>query len=266
MFSSSSLTRHTIAASLLALAALPSMVIPSAHAASPKPKSAAQLAAFLKTGALATFAVSGEKFRVWTTNPTTIAQLRALLAGTSQAYIPNGRILRGSGKAGYNAPWHWHLDPNDIHMAEVTTEVCDGRPSYVNAHLTDFTGRVKRYCPWGAKLIGLRVMGNPAVPSPPSNLRVVSTERDATSAQRTTVTLAWRDNGSTERGYRIHASFTRQHGGTDGATQGVSANASSASITFVAGGINPVAKVCFTVRALSRGGESAPSNEVCVTF
>jgi hypothetical protein len=110
----------------------------------------------LRGGALATFEVEGERFRVWTTNPQTIQGLHELQQGTSTANIPNGRILRRPGRARHNAPYHWHLDPQDITMAEVAIEVCDGLPSYVEENVDEFVERVGRYCPWAARLVELR--------------------------------------------------------------------------------------------------------------
>jgi len=110
----------------------------------------------LRGGALATFEVQGERFRVWTTNPQTIHDLHELRRGTSTANIPNGRILRGSGRARHNAPYHWHLDPQDIAMAEVAIELCDALPSYVEENVDEFVERVGRYCPWAATLVELR--------------------------------------------------------------------------------------------------------------
>jgi hypothetical protein len=110
----------------------------------------------LRGGVLATFDVTGERFRVFVTNPTTIQQLVALRDGTSGANIPNGRIHRGPGAANHNRPYGWHLDPEDIQMAEVTIEVCDGRPSFVQANIAEFVDNVRRYCPWNASLVELR--------------------------------------------------------------------------------------------------------------
>lgn len=110
-------------------------------------------------GALATFKVCADhqcdRFRLWTTNPTTVAQLVALWEGRSQATIPNGALRRGPGLAAYNKPWSWHIDPVDVAMAETTTEVCDAEPSYVEEHLQEFL-HVGRYCPWAAKLVALQ--------------------------------------------------------------------------------------------------------------
>jgi hemolysin type calcium-binding protein len=110
----------------------------------------------LKGGVLATFEVSGERFRVWVRNPQTIRDLYRLKKGLSTASIPNGRILRGPGRAAHNVPYGWHLDPQDISMADFTTEVCDARPSYVEENLGEFVDTVGRYCPWDARLVELR--------------------------------------------------------------------------------------------------------------
>jgi hypothetical protein len=110
----------------------------------------------LRRGALATFEVGGERFRAWTTNLQTIHDLHELQQGTSTANIPNGRILRGPGRASHNAPYHWHLDPHDIAMAEVAIELCDALPSYVEENVDEFVERVGRYCPWAAELVELQ--------------------------------------------------------------------------------------------------------------
>ena len=109
----------------------------------------------LEGGVLATFDVGGETFKVWVTNPTTIEQLEALEAGLSTANIPIGDIEYGPGAANHNAPWSWHYDPENIEMAEVTIELCDAMPSYVEANLAEFVETIGSYCPWGAVLVDL---------------------------------------------------------------------------------------------------------------
>jgi len=110
----------------------------------------------LAGGVLATFAVGDEQFKVWVTNPDTIEQLFALQAGESQANIPNGQILRGPGRGDHNEPWSWHLDPERIAMAEITIEVCDGTPSFVEDNVDQFVDEVGQYCPWNAELVELQ--------------------------------------------------------------------------------------------------------------
>jgi hypothetical protein len=52
---------------------------------------------------------------------------------------------------GPNAPWSWHIDPASLEFAEITIEVCDGLPSYVE----DGTVTSDQYCPWSAKVIAV---------------------------------------------------------------------------------------------------------------
>lgn len=105
----------------------------------------------LSSGILATFDVVGEKYSIFITNEETIEQVLAAQRGESQARIPSGRLLRGS--VLYNEPWSWHIDSEDVHMAEVTIELCDGTPSQVEANLDYWVDTVQRFCPWSAKLV-----------------------------------------------------------------------------------------------------------------
>lgn len=60
------------------------------------------------------------------------------------------RILRGDG--GFNAPWSWHLGPLSIEVPQVSIELCDGRPSMVQADLDYWVDTVGMYCPWAARV------------------------------------------------------------------------------------------------------------------
>jgi hypothetical protein len=107
-------------------------------------------------GVVAIFDVHGEQIRVWTTNEDTINDLYALQAGESDANIPNGPIAHGNSPEGaepVNVPWSWHYDPEQVEMAEVTIEVCDGTPSFVEANVDYFVEDVGQYCPWSAELV-----------------------------------------------------------------------------------------------------------------
>ena len=107
------------------------------------PPSAAPSAA---AGVVVTIEAGGETYRVLLTQPDDIATARALLAGTSMANIPTGKVVRGD--PGVNTGYSWHIDPNDIEWAEVTMELCDGKPSDVEAN----TISGDRFCPWSAKV------------------------------------------------------------------------------------------------------------------
>lgn len=97
------------------------------------------------SGAIVTFFVGEETFRVWLDSPEQVAAARAAQNGGA-ARIPNGRIVAG---AQVNTGWNWHLV--DVEFAEFTTEVCDGRPSDVERERTGFGGG--RFCPWTARVI-----------------------------------------------------------------------------------------------------------------
>jgi len=109
----------------------------------------------LQGGVLATFTDADEEFHVWVTKESTIEQLFALRDGESRANIPNGPLLRGPGPGDHNDPWSWHYDPARVQMAELTIEICDGRPSFVEDNLDAFVEDVGRYCPWGAELVSV---------------------------------------------------------------------------------------------------------------
>jgi hypothetical protein len=103
-------------------------------------------------GVLATFAVGEETFKVLVTNPATIQQLFDLRDGLSDASIPSGALRTGPGAGAHNLPWRWHLDPDDIEMAEFTIEACDGTPSIVEDDLAGYLA-IGRFCPWSATLV-----------------------------------------------------------------------------------------------------------------
>ena len=99
--------------------------------------------------AVVTFTVANESFRVLLTSADQIAAARAAQAG-GQTRIPNGKIVAG---AQVNTGWSWHLE--DIEFADLTTEVCDGRPSDVEREGTRYGGG--RYCPWGARVTAIEM-------------------------------------------------------------------------------------------------------------
>jgi hypothetical protein len=96
-------------------------------------------------------AVTDETFVLRASDPETIAAAYENLRG-GNARFPIGPLRQGDG--GFNAPWSWHIDPDEARLTEVAIEVCDGRPSYVEEHVEDFLGI--GYCPWGGHIVGVR--------------------------------------------------------------------------------------------------------------
>lgn len=98
-------------------------------------------------GAVVTFRVADETFRVHLLDERQIDAAHDAANG-GPARIPNGRVVAGTS---VNVGWNWHLE--DVEFAELTTEVCDGRPSDVEREGVSFGGG--RFCPWTARVIAI---------------------------------------------------------------------------------------------------------------
>jgi hypothetical protein len=99
-------------------------------------------------GAFVTFQVVGETFRIHLLDERQIDAAHRAASGGG-ARIPNGRVVAGTE---VNVGWSWHLE--DVEFVEVTTEVCDGRPSDVEREGVAFGGG--RFCPWTARVISIQ--------------------------------------------------------------------------------------------------------------
>jgi hypothetical protein len=93
--------------------------------------------------------VGSESFVLRASDPETARRAMGNLRGENQMF-PIGPLRPGDG--GFNAPWSWHFDPEAVRFTELAIELCDGTPSYVEAHLADFPS----YCPWSARVAALR--------------------------------------------------------------------------------------------------------------
>ena len=116
-----------------------------APAATPTPTAAPEV----QEGVVVTFLVADEEYKIRLTDPADIEIARQLLAGEEAPSIPNGVVVRG--EADVNEGYSWHIDPETLEFADVTVEVCDGRPSDVEQNLITSD----RYCPWGATVIAI---------------------------------------------------------------------------------------------------------------
>jgi hypothetical protein len=92
----------------------------------------------------------GEQFRVRASDPAAVAALEARMQSDTRGVI-TGRLVRGNG--GFNAPWSWHLEPATVEAPDIAIELCDGRPSMVEADLGYWVDNVKTFCPWGARVV-----------------------------------------------------------------------------------------------------------------
>jgi len=97
-----------------------------------------------------TVEVSGERFRVEVTSDGQAAELQQRLDSGKEGVV-TGTLAQGDG--GFNEPWSWHLVPMSVHAVDTSIEVCDGRPSMVEANLDYWIGTVGQFCPWGAVVV-----------------------------------------------------------------------------------------------------------------
>lgn len=98
-------------------------------------------------GAIFVLEVSGEEFRALVHDPEVVAALDARRASGLEGVV-SGTLVEGDG--GFNAPWSWHWSPETVHVPDLAIELCDGRPSMVEADLTYWLDAVGQFCPWGA--------------------------------------------------------------------------------------------------------------------
>jgi hypothetical protein len=144
---------------MLVLAACSAAAAPSSAAPSSVPPSAqspSQAASSEPgTGVIVTIRTAGdEEYRVLLTHPQAIATAEELAAGERDPLIPVGTIVR-TDDGGVNTGYSWHIDPASFEWAEMTIELCDGRPSYVE----DGTLRGDTFCPWSAEIVSVEPAG-----------------------------------------------------------------------------------------------------------
>jgi hypothetical protein len=96
--------------------------------------------------------VAGEQFVVRATRPLVINEMREAVAGKRKG-MPFGPLHAGDG--GFNRPWSWHFDEEEVVLAEFAIEICDGRPSLIEANVKNITFPMV-YCPWDARIVAER--------------------------------------------------------------------------------------------------------------
>jgi hypothetical protein len=98
------------------------------------------------SGAVATFAIGSETFRMSLTTADQVAAVRAAQSGGGGRIFQAVALLPGMQD---NSPWSWHLE--EVTFVEAAIELCDGRPADVERAGIQFGGG--RFCPWPAIVI-----------------------------------------------------------------------------------------------------------------
>lgn len=94
-----------------------------------------------------------EKFRAVTGEAAVHRDVEAQLklAEKDRRMFPSGPIDSGNG--GVNQPWSWHFVAGKWGMAEMSIEVCDSWPGYIEKHRDAWIASPTNFCPWGGYVI-----------------------------------------------------------------------------------------------------------------
>lgn len=105
-------------------------------------------------GALITFEVVDEALTVWSTDDAFIEEaLRVEGDSAAETRIPVFTDLEPGPLC--DPDYSWHPAPAAMFWADVTVEVCDGRPSFVESDPDYWLEEVDQYCPWTARVVAV---------------------------------------------------------------------------------------------------------------
>lgn len=99
------------------------------------------------SGAEITIQVNDQSFKFWSVNPAFIDKAIALRDAKKPATIMFERLLD---ETDCDPRWTFHVDPAEMGWPQLTTEVCDGRPSDIEGDKKHWINDVKRWCPWSS--------------------------------------------------------------------------------------------------------------------
>jgi hypothetical protein len=105
----------------------------------------------ISSGGTFVVAVGSEQYRVRIDNALLATKARRMMFGAERQQIVTGAVARGDG--GFNPGYSWHITPGTVSFADQTIELCDGRPSDVEANVDYWVDTVKQYCPWGGRFV-----------------------------------------------------------------------------------------------------------------
>jgi len=108
-----------------------------------------------ENGAEITFLIAGaEEITLWITNDAFIDEAINLM-GTGETRVPNFLEVVPAPSC-VDTDYTWHVDPQEVEWADVTIELCDGRPSYIEENLCSWIDEVGGWCPWSAEVVSVQ--------------------------------------------------------------------------------------------------------------
>jgi glucose/arabinose dehydrogenase len=97
-------------------------------------------------GAYITFSIVDESLTVWVTDDVFVDEALGQSAGGA-VRVPDFQLADGPDT---DPQWSWHVDPAVVSFADATIELCDGKPSFVEADKDYWLNTVGNFCPWSA--------------------------------------------------------------------------------------------------------------------
>ncbi len=98
---------------------------------------------------------SGKTFIAWTNQDGLLAVIDQQLAlpVEQRGMHINGPVIRLAESCGdLNRGWSWIHQPNAWTLSDLSIELCDGSPQYVEDNLDEYIDVVGAYCPWGSRV------------------------------------------------------------------------------------------------------------------
>jgi hypothetical protein len=105
-----------------------------------------------KNGAVLQIQINDQTFRFWSTNAEFIARAKDLNASGKSSAAMFGKLIDGSD---CDTQWTFHVDAGKMSWPDVTTEVCDGRPSDIEGNKAHWINDITRWCPWNTKVLAV---------------------------------------------------------------------------------------------------------------
>lgn len=98
---------------------------------------------------------SGAVYRAWTSDPNVIETVESELAKPLESRTKhiNGDIARTPSGCDVNPGWDWYFIGNSWALADISVEVCDGNPEYVEENLDYFVDNLGQFCPWSSRVL-----------------------------------------------------------------------------------------------------------------
>lgn len=107
-------------------------------------------------GALVVLDIAGERLQVWITNEAFLEEARRRAESDAPRGVAFFRLVDGEDCDPDHA---WHVEPDTATFVDAAIEVCDGRPSDIDADKPYWFEQLNRqFCPWSTQVVGVSAL------------------------------------------------------------------------------------------------------------